>query len=202
MSQLSTSEDLPVTARGRATRQSILDAAEEVFGELGYDRASVAEITRRAGVAQGTFYVYFPDKKTAFTSLVRVLNHDMRAAIAAALDGEADRFQMERLGFKAFFDYVARHRALYKLVREAEFVDYDIYRWHYDTLGAGYVRGLKRAIADGQLRTDLDPVTVSNILMGIAEFTGGRWVLNEGTSPPDDVFEQIMSFIERGLTAR
>ncbi len=44
--------------------------------------------------------------------------------------------------------------------------------------------------------------TVPNILMGIAEFTGGHWVLNEGSAPPDEVFEQIMAFIERGLTAR
>lgn len=202
MSQLSTSEELPPTARGRATRQAILDAAEEVFGELSYDRASVAEITRRAGVAQGTFYVYFPDKKAAFTELVRVLNHDMRAAIARVLDGMTDRMEMERLGFRAFFDYVARHRALYKVVREAEFVDYDIYRWHYDTLGEGYVRGIKQAIADGQLRADLDPTTAANILMGIAEFTGGHWVLNEGAAPPDEVFEQIMAFIERGLTSK
>ena len=41
----------PPTAKGRATRQAILAAAEEVFGELSYDRASISEITRRAGVA-------------------------------------------------------------------------------------------------------------------------------------------------------
>ncbi|MGB5533800.1 MAG: helix-turn-helix domain-containing protein, partial [Acidimicrobiia bacterium] len=44
---------IPVTEKGRVTRQALLDAAEEVFGEYSYDRASIAEITRRAGVAQG-----------------------------------------------------------------------------------------------------------------------------------------------------
>jgi AcrR family transcriptional regulator len=179
----------------------LLDAAEEVFGELSFDRASVAEITRRAGVAQGTFYVYFPDKKAAFTELVKVLNHDMRATIARAIEGLPDRLEMERTGFRVFFDYVSRHRALYKLVREAEFVDYDIYRWHYDTLGERYVRGIKQAIADGQLRADLDPVTVANILMGIAEFTGSYWVLDQGTPPPDEVLDQIMDFVSRGMGA-
>ncbi|MGA9595817.1 MAG: helix-turn-helix domain-containing protein, partial [Acidimicrobiia bacterium] len=61
-----TRQQTPPTAKGRATRQAILDAAEDVFGESSYERASIAEITRRAGVAQGTFYVYFPDKKAAF----------------------------------------------------------------------------------------------------------------------------------------
>ena len=69
-----------MTEKGRVTRQALLDAAEEVFGEYSYDRASIAEITRRAGVAQGTFYVYFPDKTAAFVELVHDLNHDSATA--------------------------------------------------------------------------------------------------------------------------
>ena len=66
------------TARGEHTRQLLLAAAEEVFGERGYDQAAISEITRRAGVAQGTFYVHFPDKKEAFVELVRHLNERLR----------------------------------------------------------------------------------------------------------------------------
>ena len=81
MSTESRSVTMPVTKRGHATRQSILKAAEEVFGEFGFDRASISEITRRAGVAQGTFYVYFPDKKSVFTELVHHLNTILRRFI-------------------------------------------------------------------------------------------------------------------------
>ena len=61
---------VPATARGEETRRRILDAAEEVFGEMGYYEASVAEITRRAGVAQGPFYIYFHTKRETFVELV------------------------------------------------------------------------------------------------------------------------------------
>lgn len=204
MNQVSTSGEvtLPPTARGRATRQALLDAAEEVFGELTYDRASVAEITRRAGVAQGTFYVYFRDKESAFVQLVRELNHGLRRAIATSVEGLTDRIAIERTGFRTFYDYVSRHHALYKIVREAEFVSPEIYRWHYGRLAEGYVKGLQAAAADGQLSPELDAYTISYVLMGIAEFTGGQWVLGQGKPPPDDVFEQIMGFVERGLDAR
>jgi AcrR family transcriptional regulator len=51
----------PVTARGQATRLRILRSAEVVFGQKGYDGASIAEICRLADTALGSFYVYFPD---------------------------------------------------------------------------------------------------------------------------------------------
>ena len=166
MTQASTSSapvTSPPTARGRATRQALLDAAEEVFGQLSFDRASVSEITRRAGVAQGTFYVYFPDKKAAFTELVRHLNHSLRETIAKAVAGHSDRREIERIGFRTFFDYVRDHRALYLIVREAEFVDPDIYRWHYDTLAEGYVTGLDDAKAAGQLSGDIDERSMKSL---------------------------------------
>ena len=189
----------PPTARGRATRQALLDAAEEVFGELSFDRASVSEITRRAGVAQGTFYVYFEDKKAAFTELVRHLNHSVRESIARAVAGLTDRREIERVGFRAFFDYVRGHQALYMVVREAEFVDPEIYSWHYDTLGAGYVRGLEQAKTEGQIPVELDSQTLAHLLMGIAEFMGARYVLRGDAVLSDEVFEQVMAFIDRGL---
>jgi AcrR family transcriptional regulator len=189
----------PPTAKGRATRQALLDAAEEVFGEFSYDRAAISEITRRAGVAQGTFYVYFPDKRAAFVELVHVLNHDMRFVLAEAVAGLDDRLEMERVGFRAFFDYITRHKTLYRIVRESEFVDPDTHRWHYTTLARGYIRGLDAAQSKGQITTEISTDTIAWLLMGIAEFVGGRWVLWEGTPPPPEVFDEVMAFISFAL---
>lgn len=189
----------PVTEKGRATRQALLDAAEEVFGEVSYDRASVAEITRRAGVAQGTFYVYFPDKRTAFVHLVKDLNHGLRRHIALAVGDLDDRLEIERAGLRAFFDYTAGRRALYKVVREAEFVDEDIYRWHYETLSAAYARGLRQAMEAGQIDDDFSPETLAWTLMGISELLGSRWVILENSLPPDEVLDEVMEFIKRGF---
>src|SRR5215472_1398493 len=86
----------PVTARGEATKRRILDAAEEVFGELGYYEASVSEITRRAGVAQGTFYIYFHSKRETFIELVEDIGKRLRAATSAAIQGTSDRIEAER----------------------------------------------------------------------------------------------------------
>lgn len=189
----------PTTDRGRATKQALLESAEQVFLEASYDRASVAEITRRAGVAQGTFYLYFPDKKAAFGELVRKLNHEMRRHIAQAVAGITDRIEVERTGFRAFFDYISEHHSVYRVVREAEFVDIEVYNWHYSTLVDGYRSGLSAAAEQGQICSDIAPETLAWILMGIAEFQGGHWIIDQGSSPPDEVLDQIMLFIERGV---
>ena len=62
----------PVGKRERtkvANRQAILDAAREVFGELGYDAATVRDIIRRTGLASGTFYNYYRSKEEVFEAL-------------------------------------------------------------------------------------------------------------------------------------
>jgi AcrR family transcriptional regulator len=192
----------PPTAKGRATRQTILAAAEEVFGELSYDSASIAEITRRAGVAQGTFYVYFPDKRAAFVELVHQLNHDLRKALAIAIADVEDRLSAEGIGLRTFFDYVSQHRSLYRIVRESQFVAPETYEWHYNTLAEGYVRGIAAAQESGEITSDLSADTVAWILMGIAEMLGGRWILLLDRQPPDDVFDEIMCFISSAISQK
>jgi AcrR family transcriptional regulator len=188
----------PVTARGQQTRQNLLDAAEAVFGEVGYERASITALTRRAGVAQGTFYVYFPDKQSIFVELVRVLSHQVRQEMAEAVSGMTDRLTIERTGFRVFFNFIHQHRSMYKIVRQAEFVDEELYRWYYRRLADGYIRGLSQAMETGQIRR-MDPEVLAYCLMGMGDFLGMRWVLWGEDGLPDEVFELFMGIIKRSM---
>ena len=67
----------PKTARGARTRARILKAAESTFGTLGYHRAGISDITRDAGVAQGTFYNYFAGKEEILRELEDVRQRSM-----------------------------------------------------------------------------------------------------------------------------
>ncbi len=188
----------PSTSRGQKTRQALLDAAEETFGQKGYDQTSISMITLRAGVAQGTFYVYFPDKKAIFIELVRELSHSLRSAIAEAVAGLTDRLEIERRGIRAFFHFAHHHRHLYKIVRQSEFVDEQIFRWYYRRFAEGYIRGLSQAIEQGRVRP-ADPELLAYCLMGVTDFVGMRWVLWTKEEVPEDVFEQLMAFIRCGM---
>jgi len=189
-----------LTARGLRTRTALLAAAEEVFGKNGYERASISEITRTAGVAQGTFYVYFSDKKTIFTELVTELRNQLGQSIRTALEGANSRLDVERAGLRAFFIFVRSHQDLYRIVRQAEFVDEELYRDYYRSMSASYAAGLKGAMQDGEIIT-MDAEVLAYSLMGLTDFLGMRFLLWEDAQDIDLLVEQAMTFITRGLRA-
>jgi AcrR family transcriptional regulator len=201
MNQLSSSPKsrVPVTARGAKTRERLLRAAESVFAERGFDQSSIAEIVSRGGAALGTFYVYFPDKKSVFIELVDDLGRRLRRTLADATRGLTDRLAVERAGLISFFHFAAEHRGLYRIVRQAEFVDEPTFRRYYSELSRGYTAGLAGAMETGQIRK-LDAECLAYALMGMADFLGMRWVL--WSREDDDVgamLESAVEFMQYGL---
>ena len=190
----------PPTLRGQQTAQLLFEAAEAVFGELGYDNASVAMIVARAGVAQGTFYRYFSDKKGIFVELVHSLNDRLRDEVLAAMEGVSGRMNIERARLSAFFRFVRAHRNLYRIVRQAEFVDEEVYRWYYTRLAEGYARGLQGSMESGEIRR-MDAEALAYALMGIADFIGMRYCLWDKKPMADDCFADIMAFIANGIAS-
>lgn len=61
-------------ARKAATRESLKRAGFDLFAESGFSETSIAAITRRAGVAHGTFYVHFPSKEALLDELLAAFN--------------------------------------------------------------------------------------------------------------------------------
>ncbi|HEY7124330.1 MAG TPA: TetR/AcrR family transcriptional regulator [Ktedonobacterales bacterium] len=210
---------VPVTARGEATRRRILDAAEAVFGDRGYHEASVTEITQRAQVAQGTFYLYFHSKREIFLQLVEDLGTQLRAAMREASRGSTSRMEMERKGFAGFFAFARAHRQLYRIVQEADRVDLPTFQEYYSRLARGYARGLGAAMEAGEIR-QIDPEALAYALIGIGHFLALRWLIwpqeqssqigqpaeeiagEAGGQPPElpeRVFSTLLEFLAHGL---
>lgn len=189
-------KDRTLGAKGEATRQRLMDAAEEIFGTKGFYQTSVSDITQKAGVAQGTFYLYFPSKNDIFRALVEHLSHALRKETELATVGAKDRLEAERLGAEAFFTFVDKHRNLYRIIRQAEFVDEELYKWYYKRMASGYSRRLKQAMARGEIR-QMDPELLAWALMGMSDYTGQRFVLWEDGNRADAA--QVIDLIARGL---
>lgn len=189
------------TSKGEATRRRLMEAAEEVFGIKGFYNTSIVDITQKAQVAMGTFYVYFPSKMEIFEELVKELSHNLRKEISQAVAGSTTRQEVEEKGFVAFFTYIKKHHNLYRIVHEAEFVDEKLYKWYYQRLAKGYINGLQAAIDDKEFRT-LDVDTLAYCLMGIADMLGKRWVMWEQKDVPIQVIKTVLALILEGLIPR
>ena len=70
-------------------RRQILDGAQRVFMDLGFDGASMGEIARACGVSKGTLYVYFADKNRLFEAIVEEVSVE-QGAVAFDLDPARD----------------------------------------------------------------------------------------------------------------
>jgi len=191
-----------LTARGERTRQKLLESAERIFAELGYHDASIVKITEAAGVGQGTFYLYFGSKKQVFDEVVLDLNSRVRHAMTEAADAGKTRAERELLGFGAFFRFTAEHPALYRIIRQAEFVSPETLQAHYDRLLRPYAAGLAQAMEAGEIAEGHAEVLAWS-LMGIGELVGMRWILWNGEKEmPEEVFDELARIIVRALGAK
>jgi AcrR family transcriptional regulator len=194
-------EGRPLSKRGIDTRRRLLDAAERVFGELGYHEASVVKVAEEAGVAAGTYYLYFDSKKAIFDELVRDLNRRVRHAMKEGSSQGTTRLESELLGFDAYFRFTREHPTLYRIIRQAEFVSPEMLRYHYDQLSAGYIEGLKEASDSGEIGK-LDAEVAAYALMGVGEMIGMRWILwGDGRPLPARVTDELARLIRCILEA-
>jgi AcrR family transcriptional regulator len=189
---------VPMTARAEATRRRVLDAAEHEFGERGFHAASVSSITHRAGVGQGTFYLYFRSKDEIFSTLVREIGHEMRRQVATAINAAQSALDAVHQSIGAFLRFAQQHPGLFRIVQESQFVDPPSYRDYYEHLGTGYEAGLRRAAARGEVSAG-DSEVRAWALIGIAHFMGLRYCLWRGTLPEAAVMAEVTRFVAQAL---
>jgi AcrR family transcriptional regulator len=98
-------------------RALILDAARLVFVEIGYDAATVRDIVARTQLAPGTFYNYFPDKRSVLLALVAEAGDEGARLLRAARASATSLEDIVRNGFRTYFEFIAGDRTLFELMR-------------------------------------------------------------------------------------
>jgi AcrR family transcriptional regulator len=86
---------LPQQARSRERFNRILDAAAELFAEIGYESATTDEIAKRANTSVGGLYRFFPDKLAVFHALVERYLNQLRELFAALHTDETTRLPLD-----------------------------------------------------------------------------------------------------------
>ncbi|WP_233994185.1 TetR/AcrR family transcriptional regulator [Porphyrobacter sp. AAP60] len=192
----------PRTERGRRTLRKLLDAAAEEFGEKGFHEASVSSITRRAGVALGSFYTYFDSKDALFRALVGDMSEKVRTSARSALSDGMGALEIERAALAAFLRFASEHKEIYRIIDEAEFVDPASYRQHYETIAKRIAERLRAGGAAGEFRDGLGELEAWAV-MGMNVFVGLRYIVWGGAEmAPDDVAAGVNDLLAKGILKR
>jgi AcrR family transcriptional regulator len=199
--QAATEPREPRTARGRRTREALLEAALQEFGQRGFHATGITDITRRAGVALGSFYTWFDSKEAIYRAVIAHLTQALRDHVAPRLAGVDGAIDREKAALAAFMQFVAENQLIYRIIDEAEFVAPDSHRGHYETTVARIRARLEAGAARGELREGVGEVEAW-ALAGMNVFLGLRYgVWAEGKAPPDLV-ERANRLVAEGLRRR
>lgn len=190
---------VPKTPKGVETLNNILSAATQLIYERGYHGANIGDITKLAGVATGTFYVYFDSKISLYRYMLLQFSHSIRRELAEKTRGCKTRREAERAGLVAWLEYVRDHPYVYNIIWESLYVDRKLFTEYYETFNKAYVSGLKSAQDNGEL-ADIDLDVLSYALMGISNFVGLKYCMfSESELDFGNVADEIMKVLERGM---
>jgi AcrR family transcriptional regulator len=95
-----------------ANRQAILEAARTVFGEMGFEAATVRDIIRRTNLSVGAFYNYYRSKEEVFDALADDGARRFRPILHDAATRATDFESYLRAGVRAYFDFIAAEAVL------------------------------------------------------------------------------------------
>ena len=150
-----------VTKSPDVRRQELMDAAVRVFSEKGISRTTVSDITDSAGVAKGTFYLYFDSKEQLLGALKERLVDDIleQATTQYARVGSEDWWSLSDSVIESFVDFMLERRDMVHVLMQegghSTDID-DVFRECEAKVDAMFASGIQAGIEAGAFRTS-DP---------------------------------------------
>lgn len=185
--------------RGDVRRKRILSAAVEVFGEQGYRGTSLREIARRVGISDAGLLHHFGSK----TGL-------LAATIAERDERDRERREESEASGVAFVDtmrdqvarnahspgLVALHVVLSAEATDPQHPAHESFRERYRHLRHQDDQAFARLQEDGQLRTDLDPRRVGQLVTAMMDGLQLQWLLDPDQVDMVGLFEDFLHLLE------
>jgi AcrR family transcriptional regulator len=188
-------------------RQQLLAAATWVFARKGYRRTAISDVIARAGVARGTFYLYFESKEQVFLAIVEDFHRRLTAALAAAgepphLDAAGPQALLHASFRRWLALFAANRDAATVILREASAIDprfekgfAELRRAAVDYFAARYRRFQKM----GLVRASIRPVLMAHLLIGMFDELLNAFVLTDPDADLDSLASELADFEWNGI---
>jgi len=186
---------LPRTAR----RLQLLDAAQQVFVAAGYHATVMDEIAVRAGVSKPVLYQHFPGKLELYLALLDRHCGGLADSVHAALASTSDNKLRVQATVSAYFEFVAREGAPFRLVFESDLTNEASVRERLERVTLTCADAIAQVIAED---TDL-PADQAHLLgvglTGMAQVCARYWLVQGSSIPRDEAARLVGALAWRGL---
>jgi TetR/AcrR family transcriptional regulator len=180
------------------TEQKILDAAEDVFQEKGYDGARMQEIAERAGINKGLLHYYFKTKDTLFDGIFGLAINRLISKITGILELDIPLDEKIDLVIDQYMNMLLKKPALPKFVLNElnknpdKFIARHIGK-EARTSFAGFIQSVQRDVDNKKIR-EIDPYQLFVNIMSLLIFPFvGRPLLQGVFAMGNDEFKKLMT---------
>lgn len=197
---------MPPTGEKKTDKRSLItEAAVDVFAEKGFHQARVSDIARRAGVADGTIYLYFKNKEDLLLSIFEEKMDLLLAELGKALEPVEDPIERIRCFAEFHFRQVRDNRAVAEVLQvELRLSNKFLRDYRPEKLWA-YLNVFGQIVRDGQatglFREDIDSFISMWSFFGAMDELAMQWVLSKKHDrfSIDDAARQVAEIFIRGM---
>jgi len=198
-------QDKARAARNDVYRQHILEAAEQVFAESGFDNAKLQDISKLAEVSMGTIYAIFASKEELFRGILDTRGADLLEVARASTQVDADpRAALDRL-IEAYIDYFLAHPSFLRMhlrlgtswvLGPSMSGEAQVRLWReIHTLQAELMR---RGVTAGAF-VDEDPAFLAKVFSALDQVLLADWVADGMRLSRDAVVARMRRLVERSI---
>lgn len=201
----STKRRAPRETLSKAERRAqILGVSRDVFAKIGYARATVDDIVRQAGVARGTFYLYFEDKREVFEELIDSFALKISGAIVRIVTDDPSNPVADQVlqNIRGILGVCLQERAMTKILfTDAVGIDPEFQR-KLQTFYDGVVQLLTESLRDGQalgIVADGEPRVLAYLSIGaLKELLYQAVTLGLSGESTEALTKQMDAFLRHG----
>jgi TetR/AcrR family fatty acid metabolism transcriptional regulator len=187
------------------TRSRIIGAATGVFAELGYQKATMSEISRIAGLSEAAIYEYFQGKEDLLLTIPNEWVSEAVIELEEQLFGIKGAVNQLRKFLWWYLRYIEREPLIAKVVflflkGNRSFIDTAVYT-NVKTFYGRLLKIFEEGRDSGELKQDLNPYIARSIFLGVIEHMVIRWLLKDMSyslfENLDHTFELLISGLGR-----
>ncbi|MCG6929718.1 MAG: TetR/AcrR family transcriptional regulator [Desulfofustis sp.] len=185
----------------RKTRKCILDSAVRLFSRKGFDKTSIEELAREAGIGKGTVYSYFRTKRDIVKAFCDDQLEFARSELAAKTNPDMPLIEQLMIIFMADFKYVTENKEFGRVyLHEKVFPqeplaeeDFQVQNDYFDMLYPIYQRAQDR----GELRKDLELLHISGHIYAVYLLMLSCWYT--GMIPTEEIGEAMKVMVTQTI---